>query len=204
MQTITSAEMKKIDNLCIKAGISVQTLMENAGKVVAEIAKKLIKGKNIVILCGKGNNAGDGLAAARLLEKEFNITIVLTSNDLHEEPKKQLTKLKNSKILNNIDNLKDFDLIIDALLGFSIKGNPREPIAGLINLANKSNIPLLSIDLPSGLDADTGKAYIPCIKADYTITLGLAKKGLINSKYTGKLYIGDIGIPKNIIKKVIK
>ena len=90
------------------------------------------------------------------------------------------------------------DLIVDALIGYSIEGNPRYPVSEMIERANDSQRPIMSLDLPSGLDATTGEVYEPCIKAEYTLTLALPKKGLLvreARRYVGNLFLADIGIP---------
>ena len=99
-------------------------------------------------------------------------------------------------------SLSDTDLIVDALLGIGLKDKPRQPYFDLIELINNSKKTILSLDVPSGLDATTGKAYGTAIKASATITFGLFKKGLFNSQakaYTGKLFIGDISLPRNLL-----
>ncbi|MCP3685621.1 MAG: NAD(P)H-hydrate epimerase [bacterium] len=198
MQAITREQMKEVDRLMVESGVSIETMMESASLAVADAAEKIIKGKRILVLCGHGNNGGDGLAAARhLINRGFNVKIIC-AKEPRAEAAKQLEKLKE---MNADINNEDFncDLIIDALLGFNLEGNPRGVFAELINKANQSNIPILAVDIPSGLDANTGKAYEPCIKAAATVTLGIPKTGLNN---VGKLFLGNIGITKEIYVKL--
>jgi NAD(P)H-hydrate epimerase len=99
------------------------------------------------------------------------------------------------------DPLSGSDLVVDALIGYSLKGNPRPPVSEIIDAANESRTRILSLDLPSGLDATTGKAYEPCIVAHDRLTLALPKTGLMMDsarRYTGNLYLGDIGLPQEL------
>jgi len=98
-------------------------------------------------------------------------------------------------------NLRDYDLLIDGLIGYGLEGNPREKIAVMIKDANASGRPILALDLPSGMNATTGEAYDPCIKAIATITLALPKTGFLTpgaSPYIGSLYLADISIPQKV------
>lgn len=226
--TVSSEQMKLIDSFCVEFGVSVEQLMENAGARVSELAEKMlgkVEGKTIIVLVGSGNKGGDGLVAARLLEqKKAKVKIILSSavEEMKELPRKQLEKLKKTgkhARVHEIESMKQFedaegllnkcDLIIDALLGFGLASAPRGLKAELIEKANdaktKKNIPILSIDIPSGLDSDTGKAYAPCIRATTTITLGLPKTGLMNEdvrQFGGKLFLADIGIPEKAFEKI--
>ncbi len=225
--SVTSDQMKAIDSCSAEFGVPVEELMENAGKRVSELAEKMlgsVEGKKIAVLVGSGNKGGDGLVAARLLEqKKAKVKIILSSavEEMKELPRKQLEKLKKTgkhARVHEVENPSQFenaegllnkcDLIIDALLGFGLSSDPRGLKAELITHANnaktKNNIPILSIDVPSGLDSDTGKAFAPCIRATTTITLGLPKAGLLLDSargFVGKLFLGDIGIPNSALEK---
>ena len=219
MKALTSKQMAEVDELMINYyGISLVQMMENAGLGLAMMASKVInynKNKKIVILVGKGNNGGDGLVAARHLHNfGYNIYVVLSNSSFKKVPLQQLNILKNIKVPiynynKNNNNIKKIingsNLIVDTLLGYNAKGNPYGSIKGLIKLANKSKGKILSLDLPSGLDPDTGKIYNPCIKANFTLTLSYPNKGLLNKKarkYTGKLYLSYLTIPKELNMKL--
>lgn len=224
--TVSSAQMKQIDSSSPAFGVSVEELMENAGKCVCERARKMlrkIEGKTIVILVGSGNKGGDGLVAARLLaEKNFTtIHVVLSSppEQLKELSAKQFEKLRgksNVRIYCMEGEKKSFEsprvlficsLIIDAILGVGLESNPRGAKAELITLANLNRahgVPILSVDVPSGLDSDSGKPFSPCVQATATLTLGLVKTGLLSpeaKKSVGKLFLADIGIPAKALEK---
>ena len=219
MKALTSKQMAAVDDVMINHyGISVVQMMENAGLGTAMFASKIIgynKNKKIVVLAGKGNNGGDGLVCARHLHNfGYNVCVVLSNTLSREVPLKQLKILKKIKVpifnysikSNNnkiIKKIKNSNLIVDTLLGYNAKGNPYGAIKELIELANKSKRKILAVDLPSGLDPDTGKVYSPCIKADYTLTLSYPKKGLLKAKkYAGKIYLSYLTIPKELNRKL--
>lgn len=215
LPSITAQEMKKIDDLMVfEYGISILQMMENDARSIAVVAKKMLDdkvfGKTIVVCAGKGNNGGGGLAAARHLHNwGAYIKIILThiENDLSQTAKLQLRPLKELEVpifkpdsvnCDVLVELKSADLIIDAILGYSINGNPYDEAAELIHAVNKSNRPVLANDLPSGLHPETGIPYNPTVRATSTITLALPKKGLLApeaKEWVGNLYIADIGIP---------
>jgi ADP-dependent NAD(P)H-hydrate dehydratase / NAD(P)H-hydrate epimerase len=214
MKAVSAEQMKKIDRISIeKYGVKAEILMGFAGLDVAITAKRLlgkVERKKVIVLCGKGNNGGDGLTAGTHLKNwgaDVKIIFPFQKKELQglalEQWKKCLSYeiegiefAEKEKALNAIEKA---DLLIDGLFGFSLKGNPREEFAELIDSANFSEKKVLAIDLPSGLEADSGKALKPCIKASATITLALPKKGLLVDSakpFVGKLFLGYLPIPK--------
>ena len=192
-----------------KFGISTLTLMENAGRAVALEAFKSGKFKKIAIFCGKGNNGGDGFVAARHLLAcgiKPDIFLVGKSAQVENEAKTNLTillKLK-TKITEVSENnfsridLAQYGLIIDALLGVGLSGAVRGTYKDLISLINSSRVYILSVDIPSGLDATTGKILGACVKADKTVTFVAKKRGMVvgkGPKYCGKIAVADLGLP---------
>jgi len=214
---ISASKMAKIDGLMVnEMNIQILQMMEIAGLDIALAAKKISKGKKIVVLCGKGNNGGDGIVCARHLENfGFNCTLIFPFNPskLKSVPKHQLGIAKKMKIpIINFEKqqskaneaLKKANLIIDCLIGYNLKGNPKGKFAELIEDANKSKKKILSCDVPSGLDASTGKAFEPCIKANATIALTLPKTGLRKKdgkKFSGKIFVGYLTVPNKVLKK---
>jgi NAD(P)H-hydrate epimerase len=208
---VTAEEMRQIDERAItEYSIDVLSLMENAGYATALLAKKVlggdVVGKQVCCLAGKGNNGGDGFVAARHLHDwGADITLILASKReaMSGVPVKQFAPLEKMHlpIVDYRTELTGFTLLIDALLGYNSKGNPREPVDEIITSANASRVPILAVDLPSGLDPTTGNPYEPCIKANVTITFALPKTGFLNPsarRYLGDLYLADVSIPKEI------
>ena len=203
---ITSEEMAALDENCKFYGLIPIQLMENAGANVANEIKKRFTGKgtSVTIVAGKGNNGGDAFAAARHLHG-FDVKIVLlgSSKDLRtEETSGNMRILKENSFdiaeITDSSELKTLylsDVIIDAIFGTGIRGKIREPEATAINLINDANAFVVAVDVPSGLDPDTGDAE-KAVRADLTVTFHSAKRGLLKAKeYVGELVVADIGIP---------
>ncbi|MDY6964945.1 MAG: NAD(P)H-hydrate dehydratase [Halobacteriota archaeon] len=210
---ITSAEMSAIDMNCAYHGLSSIQLMENAGDSIAKAVKSRFVGGKVVIFAGRGNNGGDAFVAARHL-KGFEIEILLlgSSKEIRTDESRQnfeiikksdfnLKEIRDSSQLNE-DLLKDSDIIIDAIFGTGIRGSIREPESTAIDLINSSKAFVLAVDVPSGLDPDTGSvSEDKQVEADLTVTFHRMKKGLIApsaSKYAHEIEIADIGIPGKI------
>jgi len=208
---LTAEEMAEADRTAIEDyGIDVLALMENAGVAAAHLAKKMlggdVQGKNVCCLVGKGNNGGDGLVAARHLSNwGAAVSVILAGerSDLRDVPARQIAIVDRMGIpvVGPKERLGGAHLVIDALLGYGSRGSPREPAAGLIRQGNGSNVPILAVDIPSGMDATTGEPGAPTIEARATVTFGLPKTGFLNPKarrYIGELYLADISMPGRI------
>ena len=186
-------------------------MMENAG---AASAKKLmekfgnVKSKNVIVFAGLGNNGGDGLVIARhLAGYGANVTVFLLGkpdNIRSEECSwnwSLLEKMESIKLLVGgnfelLNNLGKFDLIVDGILGTGISGEIREPHASAITFINKSNAFKLSVDVPSGVDPDTGNKNSPHVIADITVTFHRMKVGMPKAKDAcGEIFVEKIGIP---------
>lgn len=203
MKYITKEKMSEVDKQAIdEFGITVEQLMENVGSNVARFISKFNPNR-ISILYGKGNNGGDGLSLAKHLSiMGFDIEIIPASDDLNKHAEKQLEILNKMNIENSNKIDKDTDLIVDALLGYNIKGNPKGKYRDLIKQANKIKSKKVAIDIPSGVDPDSGETYKPFFKTDYTLTLALPKKGMQKTDNFGELYLVNIGIPKELYKQL--
>ena len=208
---VTAEEMRKIDDMSIREfQVDVLMLMENAGRAAAVIARQMLLGqtigKRVACLVGGGNNGGDGMVAARHLANWGAVVKVIsgTSKDrMKSVPLGQLNIIEKMgiPILSTDHTLGDFDLLIDSLIGYGLEGNPRDRAATIIKDANASGCPILALDVPSGMNATTGEAYDPCIKATATLTLALPKTGFLArgaSLYLGDLYLADISIPRKV------
>lgn len=161
--------------------------------------------KTIAIVCGVGNNGGDGLVAARhLLNAGVKVQVCLIGkiSKLKPDPKTNLNilekmgvKVKRVKTLKGLKGIGKAGLIIDALFGIGLSSEVREPYASIIDFLNRSRKPILAVDVPSGLDADTGQAPGIAVKAKRTVTFVAKKKGFRRaSRYCGKVVVRDIGI----------
>lgn len=210
MQSISVFQAQAFDEHAQeKLGISSLVLMENAGRSVAEEAMKMLggtKGKGCVaIVCGVGNNGGDGLVAARHLANagiKVEVLIVGDLNKIKLDPDINLGILKKMKIGvkrggEGIRGLGKPDLIIDAIFGIGLQSDVREPYAQVIKTINQAGKPVLSVDVPSGLDADIGKVLGIAVKAKKTVTFVAIKNGFSmddGPECCGELVVRDIGI----------
>lgn len=210
---LTAKEAKDIDRRVKEiSGISTLVLMENAARAVAEEAIKVLRGeKNVAVFCGRGNNGGDGLAAARhLLTYGVNLSIFLAGRvqDVENEAGINLgilLKMKQKIIEVGEENLYlvknkifKYALIIDALLGIGLEGEVKGVVRDLIGIINTSKAYILSVDIPSGLDATTGEILGCCVKADRTVTFVAKKRGMVvgdGPRYCGRIVVKDLGIP---------
>jgi hydroxyethylthiazole kinase-like uncharacterized protein yjeF len=223
MKIVTAEQMRQIDRSANAMGITTETLMENAGRLVAEETKKLtgaVTGKNFLVLAGPGNNGGDGLVAARYLKDwGANVSLYLcsprTTDDknliLTQERKIPTFAPEQDKELNELKRLlNSSNIVIDAIFGtgksHSIEGVFKEILSALIEARGKNpSLYIVAVDIPSGLDADNGSIDPSCPDADATITLGYPKTGLFNfpgARKTGKIIIADIGIPPSLVKEI--
>lgn len=176
-------------------------------------ARKILQHEHWLILVGKGNNGGDGLVAARhLLSRGVNVTLVYASapDKLTDEAAVQsciATALSIPALMGGECqlNMREYTGIVDALLGTGSTGAPRGNYAELIRQANASHLPILSADIPSGLNADTGEVYEPCIQARITVSLAFLKAGLTQypgAKAAGDVRVRDIGIPLSLAQQL--
>ncbi|MFM9874194.1 MAG: NAD(P)H-hydrate dehydratase [Fimbriimonadaceae bacterium] len=199
-------------------GIPGSDLMETAAQAITELAITVVPAEaRIAVLCGPGNNGGDGLVVARLLHKlGYKITLLLTSPEEHLSPlaKEQLKKARylklepifpqNPQFQTKLDNLGTNDLIIDGLLGTGSHGTPRSPIDEVITAANHSQTPILSIDIPSGIDCDSGIAPAQFIRATHTITFGNPKPFLFQNQgleASGNWSVAPINFPPELLNE---
>lgn len=219
MITISCEEMKAMDTYAIKdIGIPSIVLMENAAlKVIKNIPME--NTNSLTIICGVGNNGGDGLAIARHLilqdkkvdlfilgnldkgTKDFNINLNILKNMkvkfTHIQGESELTILKSSLVNSH--------MVIDAIFGIGLTRKVEGIFKEVISLINDHAKYILSVDIPSGLDGDTGEVLGIAVKSHKTVTFHLAKKGLVNNgNYTGELIVEPIGIPQMVTNIILK
>jgi len=207
--TITSRGMRALEVNAQYFGISLLQLMENAGHSIAkETISRFQKNKKAAIFCGLGGNGGDGFVATRhLLAADFEVTVILVgrSRDIsHEAALCNWNILQSIKDKVNLIEVTDSVLIpkvnvgivIDALLGTGTKGKLKPPISKVVDYINSLNACRIAVDVPTGIDSDTGEVLGTAVKADLTITFHKAKIGLDKAKkYVGELIVADIGLP---------
>jgi NAD(P)H-hydrate epimerase len=210
---ISETQMILVDRLMEDVyGIQLIQMMENAGRLLAELSRRRFLGgdpldKKIIILAGSGGNGGGAMVAARNLHNWGSQVRLFLTRDLEEL---KGTILHQAQLLNNIGVPVDStglpaedlnpDLIIDGVIGYSLRGAPRGRAGELISWANQQPSSLLALDLPSGLDATSGETQTPCIEATATLTLALPKTGLLQPQQpvVGELYLADIGVPPEL------
>jgi NAD(P)H-hydrate epimerase len=213
---LTRAEVRDLDRRAVEQfGMNSLVLMENAGRGATDVLCSLGIDGPVVICCGKGNNAGDGFVVARHLElRGFEVRVLAWSTP------EQLTPdaAANAKILQKLgiaiawlsnaetdptaaqtlaDACRGAAWIVDALLGTGATGSPRSPLDGVIRTLNDSGVPIFALDVPSGLDCDTGEPAAPTIRARHTCTFAAIKPGLIlpaAAEFVGRLHVADIGV----------
>jgi len=194
METISSRDMQILDTNCEYFGLNRMLLMENAGRGVAEeIMRRFQKGK-VQIFAGSGNNGGDGFVAARHL-KNFDVEIFLIAKPKTELAIKNLEICRKAEIpvKEGLPEEIDCDIVIDAMLGTGVKGRLRGAYATAVRMINESDAFKVAVDVPSGLNPDTGE-YEEAVKADLTVTFHKPKPGLIPD-VCGEVVVKDIGIP---------
>lgn len=214
LPAITTAQMVEVDRLMIEEyGILLVQMMENAGRNLAEQARRMVGGdltdRHILVLFGVGNNGGGGMVAARhLYNRGAHVRAKLVGDTAHltEVPAHQWRILNTLGITENaILALESTDLIIDAMIGYGLTGDPRGQMAEWITRVNAAQRPVLALDTPSGLDTTTGIPGTPCIRAAATLTLALPKVGLLTPEanpFVGELYLADISVPPSLYRRL--
>ncbi len=219
MRLVGSAEMREIDRAAIEAfGIPSINLMDRAGRAVAEAALDLAAPNGrFVVVCGGGNNGGDGLVAARLLRgagRDARVLALVPSERLSRDARAVLEQAQRAGV--PVDEAGELaaveagvgDVVVDAIFGTGLARPPEGAFAGAIariEAARVAGARVLAVDVPSGLSADTGRALGPCVRADRTVTFGFQKRGLVlfpGASFAGEVKVADIGIPAEAARRV--
>lgn len=224
--TLTRAQVRDLDRRATQEyGIPGIVLMENAGRGCAELLMKLNPEKKpTVILCGPGNNGGDGFVMARHLDNagwEVEVKVIAVNNGLSADATVFFETLWGSGIhfgrcdpgyfldpivYNQFQSLQ-FDpasWVVDALFGTGLSRPLADPFNELASIINDSGKPVLAIDIPSGLDCDTGEPLGPCVRATHTATFVAPKQGFLNPAsraWTGEVHVIDIGAPRKLVEQ---
>lgn len=196
MERVSKEQMARIDEkVPEKYGITISRMMENAGYQIAEFIRSEIDPEGIAVYAGKGNNGGDALAAARRLHLwDYNVEVVLATRELDGIRKEELEILEELGVEVNVESAgKSYSVALEGLIGYNLNGEPRPPFDSMIEEVNQYDT-VVSIDLPTGVDADTGEKSSPVVEADYTVTLAMPKKGM-NNENSGEIWVADISIP---------
>ncbi len=212
---VTAEQMREIDRRAIQdIGIPGVALMENAGRRVFEEATKMVSPRDgpIIVLCGKGNNGGDGFVVVRhLVNNGYHVEAYLvgSADEVSGDASTNLAVLdrmgvrvdevrKETDVSAVVSRLEGAALVIDALLGTGLCGEVTGLYAALIAAVNGSKVPVVSVDVPSGLNADTGEPLGAAVRAARTVTFQYRKRGFANRsarEFLGELVVADIGIP---------
>ncbi|HQC61979.1 MAG TPA: NAD(P)H-hydrate epimerase, partial [Candidatus Marinimicrobia bacterium] len=213
---LSNAEASAIDRYAIEElQIPGTELMFKAGNFVALKAKKLIQdipNSRIDLFCGTGNNGGDGFVAALLLSEWGANCIIWLIGDPQNikgdarhfyqkwvENKQTIRYIKTAEDFEEYSDLPESDLIIDAMLGTGFRGEVQGIIADVIRRINNINLPVIAVDIPSGVNGDTGEVRGDAVKADYTVTMGFLKRGLLfypGKRFAGEIVVVDLGYPR--------
>ncbi len=202
---VTEEQMREVDRIAMEeTGPNLFQMMENAGRNLALMALEVLgKGwtrAKVVVLAGVGGNGGGGICAARhLANRGIKVNLCISTPErLKEAPAYQRMIFQSTGGIEvNPESLRgeDVELILDALIGYSLRSAPRGTVRELIQWANGTSAPILSLDIPSGVDSTTGDTPGEFIKPQWTVTLALPKIGLLPER-TGDLFLADIGIPE--------
>jgi NAD(P)H-hydrate epimerase len=221
LPALSTPQMIEVDRAMLEDyQISLTQMMENAGRNLAHLARQRFlggdpRGLKVAVLAGTGGNGGGALACARRLHNYGALVAIFTTKPddaFAPVPGQQLAILRRmglpvalAKAVDEIDETSaevvdetTADLVVDGLIGYSLRGAARGPAADLIRWANRQAAPILALDVPSGLDANDGAVYDPAIRATATMTLALPKVGLLAetaAAHVGELYLADISVP---------
>lgn len=213
LPALTTAQIAEVDRLMTEEyGIRLMQMMENAGRNLAEQARRMLGGsaseRRVIVLCGAGNNGGGGMVAARHLHNrgaEARVKLIADPARLKDVPAHQWRIVQAMRLADDDPDLKQAHLILDAMIGYGLTGNPRGLGAVWIDRANSAGRPILALDSPSGLDTTTGRPANPCIRATATLTLALPKTGLLADSarpFVGDLYLADISVPPELYRRL--
>lgn len=212
MKVVTAEEMRSIDRRTIEEyGIPGPVLMERAGLSVALRIRELYEKRKVIVLAGGGNNGGDGIVVARdLFSRGWNVRVLLLAREGKLSPDCLLQYRIAGKTGVPIEfrkavTSKDLHsaVVVDAILGTGINKPVTSPVSDIMGFLNKSDCQVISVDIPSGLSADTGAIMGEAVRADFTVTFGLPKAGHLlhpGAEYTGKLFVEDIGFPPELLR----
>jgi hydroxyethylthiazole kinase-like uncharacterized protein yjeF len=209
LELLTAEEMGRADRLAIEGGVPGATLMENAGRAVAEeVARRYPDRETVVVLCGPGNNGGDGFVAARhLAERGYKVRLGFDGDEarLPEDAAAMAKRFTGARETLGEEILAGADVVVDALFGAGLARPVEGKLARLIESLNASGLPVVAIDVPSGIDGTTGAARGAAVRATATVTFFRLKPGhllLPGRLHCGAVSLADIGIPPSVLAAI--
>ncbi|MFQ5859024.1 MAG: NAD(P)H-hydrate epimerase [Anaerolineae bacterium] len=208
---VTADQMREVDRIAVEEfGLGILQMMENAGRNLAENVMQMLGGARgeVTVLAGSGGNGGGGLCCARHLHNRgFTVWVVLAREAaaLTGAARNQLQILQTAGLQPVAPSqaeevIRCAQIVVDALVGYSLRGAPRGRVAELIDLCNQHAARVLSLDVPSGLHATTGEAPGVVVRPERTLTLALPKTGF--QRAPGELYLADIGVPPEVFQRL--
>jgi NAD(P)H-hydrate epimerase len=198
---ITTRQMIEVDRIMIEdLGIDLPRMMENAGRSLAELAIEFFEPRHVQVLAGSGGNGGGVLVAARhLANRGVGVRVTATTDVSAMSPVAgQQARILNRMEVEFSEHPVGVDLVLDGLIGYSLSGAPRGRANELIEWSNDRTV--LSLDVPSGVDSETGETPGRAVTASATMTLALPKTGIIDHPKTGRLFLADISVPPSVYR----
>jgi len=223
MRSLTRDQTRAIERFAIeRIGVPGVVLMENAGRLCADAVGDFLAGpagRKVAICAGAGNNGGDGFVVARHLSmRGASVVVFLVSpadelsgdaeinyriaRNLHLD----IREVGSAELANLSRELRGFDVVVDAVGGTGIRGALRGDIAVAVEQINAAGRPVVAVDIPTGLDCDTGRAEGPAVRANLTVTMVARKKGFdspASAEFTGEVRVVDIGIPADVVERLL-
>lgn len=206
----TALDIAALDENSEHIGVPRRLLMENAGAAVARTVKRMFpRARRVLVVCGLGNNGGDGFVAARHLSRHARVIVDLIGDEdgiRTGEARENFSVLKRMRASVEIHTRVDAgtvrshiewaDVVVDAILGTGVRGRLREPIRSIVEAMNSAGKPVVAVDCPTGLDPTTGRICGAAVRAAVTVTFHGYKAGFLgNEEYVGEVVVEDIGIP---------
>ena len=220
MKAVTTEQIRELDQRTIAGGTPGEELMERAGYAVARATIQFLKredSRSVLLFAGKGNNGGDAIVAARHLAGAGcypTLVLLCRRNELQGDALLHFQKLVSAIRIFELPTLDELSgivaetepaVVVDGLLGTGLKGDVREPYATAIKVINGLHLPVVAIDIPSGLGSDTGEVHGFGVRADMTVTMALPKIGLLKpaaADFVGRIEVADIGIPRELVEEI--
>jgi len=222
MRSLTRDQTRAIDRFAIeRLGVPGVVLMENAGRLCADAVGDFLAGpagRKVAICAGAGNNGGDGFVVARHLSMRGAAVVVFlvspfdklsgdaeTNYRIARNLHLDIREVGPAELVNLSTELRGFDVVVDAVGGTGIRGALRGDIAVAVEQINAAGRPVVAVDIPTGLDCDTGKAEGPAVRAKLTVTMVARKKGFdspASAEFTGEVRVVDIGIPAEVVARL--